>query len=1099
MSKARKISLWGACGAGVLLVLATGAVLIFSYLFNTGQIGGDLKTVLETRYHIETRQIRINFRPLPLVTVRGVKTVIAGKLEARVGTVFIRLKVLPLFRGKLEPSTIELLSPVITVKLPPLPTGGFSFQGFEQILKDIFGPGASLPNKIGQTAVFARNGDIHIFGPKTRCFFFNHIDLTSTVRNDGLDFVLASGKSSFWQTLSLKGFIGPEMKAWGKLDLTGVPPGRILRALAPSATGRLGGYVSDITAGLYYNGCGNFRADFTASVPSFVFGIAQRTMTIQDGFLAGVMLSDAKGIDVSFSDLRFGQPHLALTASFKKTYSDGSYSLSLEGRDTDAATLRTILLAVNKKTKGVRHFFEILREGIIPRISFSSHANDISRLLKLESMTTKCSVEKAVVMAPKVDLLVSNVSGDILIENGILTATRISGQTRGSSTRDGKLTVGLPHDDHLLRLELPFEADLSELPAILGRVAKSKAFKKELALISDVTGKTEGRLVVGDRVGALAVNVLTGPFSLSCRYGRLAGPVFLRGASFKMDKDTIAFNDVDSTIADSKLSVSGTVKGYSRPQSEVGLNLKGRLGPEGVKIATSLASLPKWIKPATGLNLFFSTLTWQNGGKTTFSGKMQIPGGPTIAADVVKTRKDLSIRRLAIKDSDSDANITLNSLQDGFRIGFSGTLSKKTIALALAGNYWLKSSIGGKFQADLYPKNPEKTSCEGQMTLSDLCLPGILPPTATIENATIEAEGKKIAIKSAQATWEGNRFDLSGSIGLTETAYDLNINASTQALDLDRILAAKCIASKPGTKPSPPRIPFRKTVWDKPLMGLIHVKSKHLSFEKINWAPVAANITLGKGTEKIRLTRASSVCGISTPGEVEVSPAGVDIALDLSASGKHLQGSLGCLFAKKPLISGSYDLSGHIEAKSPGQTVIKPICGTGLARLLQGKMEFKAQNGLILRFETFTRIISVLSFSEIYRGVVPDLLGKGCPYKTFQIKGTIKNGKFLLSDSFLDGPSIKMVFSGQVDLVTGKLDVVALVAPQRTLERVVNITPIVGKVLKDAFVTVPVRVSGDIDSPTVTILSPRAIGHELVGVMQRLVKLPFTVFDPFKE
>ncbi len=1097
MSKARKISLWGAYGAGFVLVLATGAVLIFSHLFNTGRIGADIRTVLKTRYHIETSQIRIDFRPLPLVTVRGVKAVIAEKLEATVGTVLIHIKVLPLFIGKLEPSKIELFSPVITVELPSSPSGGFSFQEFEDILKNIFGPRA-LPNPLRQTAVLAHNGDIRIFGPKTRCFFLNHIDLTSTLRDDGLDFVVASGESSFWQTLSLKGFIGPERKASGTLDLTGVRPGRIARAMAPSAAGHIGGDVSDITAGLYYNGSGNFRADFTASVPSFVFGILKRTMTIRDGFLTGVLLSDAKGIDVSFSDLRFKRPHLALTASFKKTYSDGSFSLSVDGRNTDAATLRSLLLAVNKKTKGVRHFFKILLDGKIPRIHYSSHSNDLSRLLKLKSMTTKCSIEKAVVMAPKVDLLVSNVSGDILIKNGILTATHISGQTNGSSTRDGELTVGLPHNDHSLHLDLPVKADLSELPAILDRVVKSKTLKHQLTLISDVTGKTEGRLVIGDRVGALAVKVLTGPFSLACRYGPLPGPVFLKGPSFKMDRDTIEFNDVDSTIADSKLSVWATVKGYSGPQREVDLKLKGRLGPEGVKIAGSLASLPKWIKRPTGLDLFFSTLTWQKGGKTTFSGKMKIPTGPTISTDVVKARKDLSIRRLAIKDSDSNADVTLSSLQDGFRIGFSGTLSKKTIALLLAGDYWLKSSIGGKFQADLYPKNPEKTSCEGQIALSNLCLPGILPDSATIENATIEAEGKKFAIESAQATWQGNRFDLSGSIDLGQTSYNLNINASTQALDLNRILAPKCMAPKPGDTPAPSRIPFRKTAWDMPVTGLIHVTSKHLSYQKINWAPVEANITLEKGAEKIRLTRASKVCGISTPGKIKVSPSGVAMGFDLSASGNHLQGSLGCLFAKKPLISGSYHLSGHIEAKSPGLVVNKPICGADFARFLQGKIEFQAKDGLILRFETFTRIISVLSFSEIYRGVVPDLLGNGCPYKTFQIKGRIKNGKFFLSDSFLDGPSIKMVFSGQVDLVTGKLDVIALVAPQRTLERVVNITPIVGKVLKDAFVTVPVRVSGDIDTPTVTILSPKAIGHELVGVMQRLLKLPFTIFDPFK-
>ena len=137
-----------------------------------------------------------------------------------------------------------------------------------------------------------------------------------------------------------------------------------------------------------------------------------------------------------------------------------------------------------------------------------------------------------------------------------------------------------------------------------------------------------------------------------------------------------------------------------------------------------------------------------------------------------------------------------------------------------------------------------------------------------------------------------------------------------------------------------------------------------------------------------------------------------------------------------------------------------------------------------------------MSISEIYRGVVPNLIDKGCPYKTLQVKGTIKNGMLVLSDSVLDGPSIKMVFTGQIDLVGGKINVIALVAPQRTVERVVNATPVVGKVLGDAFVTVPVRISGNLAAPSVVLLSPGAVGHELVGVMQRLVKLPLTIFQP---
>jgi hypothetical protein len=92
-----------------------------------------------------------------------------------------------------------------------------------------------------------------------------------------------------------------------------------------------------------------------------------------------------------------------------------------------------------------------------------------------------------------------------------------------------------------------------------------------------------------------------------------------------------------------------------------------------------------------------------------------------------------------------------------------------------------------------------------------------------------------------------------------------------------------------------------------------------------------------------------------------------------------------------------------------------------------------------------------------------------------------------------------MVFLGKIDLSKRKVDVTALVAPMRTVERVVDAAPVMGKVLGEAFVTLPVRISGDLADPTVVLLSPSAVGEELFGVMKRVVKLPLTIFQPLVE
>ena len=1099
MSKTRKIFPWVAGAAGVLFLLAASAALIFSYLFNAGKIGRDFQTAIEARYHIRASRIRVDFRPFPIVALRGVRAVIPGTLDASVGTVFIHLELLPLLGGKFAPAKIELLKPVVEIRLPPpraLSPESTPSQKLQDLMKNVFRPQAALPAELERMAILARNGALKILLPNGRSFFFEHVDFKSAVRRDGIDFRLTIGQSSFWQTLELKGLADPDsMKGSGVLSITGGDPENLACCLNGSGQCRVGGSLADITAALFYTGPGSFRADFTATVPSFVFGMGPKSMTIKDGFLSGVLLTDAKGIELSIPDFRFNQPHLDLTASFTKRYPDGSISITIDGSHTDAATVRGLLLAANRKTDGVEHFFEILRAGQVPKISFSSRANSVSDLLKLENLTVKCPSEKGVVLAPAADLLVSNVSANILIKDGVLTTTNISGQTRGSSTRDGALTLGLSHDNPVFHLDLPIETDLSELPAVLNHVVKDSAFQHELAQIGDVTGKTGGRLVIGERLGALGVKVSTGGFRLSCRHGRLPAPVSLNGASFSMDGDRIEFNDVDTAMADSTLSVSGSVKGFSGRHPELDLQLKGRLGPEGNKSAASMAGLPDWLKPISNLDLPGSTLTWEKETKTTFKGKMQLSGGPLIEADVVKTPEEISVRRLAIKDRDSDAEIAVSSLQDGFRIGFSGKLDNKTLDGLIKTDWPFKGPVRGKFQADFYPGSPEKSSGVGEITLSDFHMPSMLPPSATVENATIEARGKKLGIKSAVATWEGSRLNLAGSVDITGAAYLLDMNASTERLALNRILKSEWITRKAEKKAGPPRPVSWEKAWEKPLSGVVRVKSRALTYGKMIWAPAEGEMHINKGSVDIRLTRAN-ICSISTPGKIEVTPGGADISLDISAGGKDLQSTLACFFNEQQLLSGSYLLTGRLQAKSPAIAGKVPVDPADLVRSLQGKVEFSARDGRILRFNTLTKIISLLSISEIYRGVVPDLIGTGSAYKTLQLNGVIKNGTILLSDSVLDGPSIKMAFSGQIDLVKGKMDVTALVAPQRTVERVVNATPVVGNVLKGAFVTVPVRISGDIGDPSVVLLSPEAVGHEILGVMQRLVKLPLTIFQP---
>ena len=65
MTKAKKILIWVVSGAGILLVLIAALALLLPHVLDTDAIGRNLAVELETRYHLRSEQIKINFLPSP--------------------------------------------------------------------------------------------------------------------------------------------------------------------------------------------------------------------------------------------------------------------------------------------------------------------------------------------------------------------------------------------------------------------------------------------------------------------------------------------------------------------------------------------------------------------------------------------------------------------------------------------------------------------------------------------------------------------------------------------------------------------------------------------------------------------------------------------------------------------------------------------------------------------------------------------------------------------------------------------------------------------------------------------------------------------------
>jgi hypothetical protein len=1212
MVKAGKIFIWVVSGAGILLVLLAALALILPHILDAGAIGRNVAAELDARYHIRAEKVDIVFLPSPRMTMLGVKTTIAETQTVTADAVSIYPKILPLLVGKLAPAEIELLNPMITAmvpeQLPEHPSKSLSqrLQRFKDIVPQVH---AAILEAMNGVVIEVRNGGLQLCCGDNHVLLFEEIDLRTSVHAQRVDFELTSGKSALWQALTFSGWLDTvAMKGSAELNLTGGNPKDLLRHLNAPEFDEIGDSQIDLSVALSTGGPKNFHADFTASVQQLNFEGSPQSLAMSNGSLSGAFAVDQDGIDFSLSRFRFDYPRVSLTANYVERYRDESVTLNIEGRETDVGSIKSFILAANKHDPVIRRVFQIIREAEVPEVLFSARAKSPSELINPQNFTVRGSIENGVVFVPKPNLNISDVRGNLVIEGGVLDATNLSGHTAGSSTSNATLRIGLKEHNAPFHMDIPLEADLSELPDVLRRVVDNEQFRHELTLIKDVTGKAQGKLILGESLDDVMSKVESGAFHLYGRYGRLPEPVDLEGSSFlfegskisaaalagKSGKSSIAgvdisydwgtakllqieskaksvvsmdilgpymraneywktvldgppkgilvldslrfsgwpsdpskrqfdasgsveevvfqnkqlngplnlktggfeingqeivLNAISAVLADSALSISGKITGYLEQPRKVDLQLSGRLGPEGNKIVASLAGLPPSIRAISNLNLLSSRLTLDKEPKAAFHGEMQFPDGPDVMIDLIKTPRELSINNLTVKDKNSDAAMSITTGDNLLQIGFSGKLSNKTVDLLIVDNKFLRGPMEGKFNARIYPDTPDKSTVQGVLKVAGLQLPANLPVSMPIENAAMEGDGNKINVQSAMISWDGSKLNLAGSIARTGDAYIVDMNASADSLDLDSIIKSRDNLAREMENAAQPGADRPKKAWEAPIQGTIRVKCQQLSYGKLVWNPADADVLLGPGSIDVRLSQAN-LCGISTPGDINITPQGLSITLKPSAEDQDLQAALMCFFNKQHILSGSYTLKGNLAARGKDDNLMES---------LEGNLEFKAKEGRIFRFNTFSKIISLLSITEFYRGVLPDLMHEGCAYHTIESQGKIKNGKLVLSDSVIDGPCIKMVFHGEIDMVRRKVDLIALVAPLRTVERVVGAAPVMGKILNESLVTLPVKISGDLEDPNVVLLSPSAVGEELFDVMKKVFKLPLAIFQPERE
>jgi hypothetical protein len=569
---------------------------------------------------------------------------------------------------------------------------------------------------------------------------------------------------------------------------------------------------------------------------------------------------------------------------------------------------------------------------------------------------------------------------------------------------------------------------------------------------------------------------------LSFTSSSLPDSVSVTRTNIEATEEKVAVSGAEVRLLDSAVNLSGELSDYMKGGRKLDLTMKGSVGPESFRRISEMLKLPTWIRNSLSLSIASSHLVWEKNGATSFSGAMDVANGPAVSLDVVSDKTGLRLSRMLLTDSSSRAEISLALGAQKIGLGFSGKLTGKTAATLIVADEQPTAWIAGDVTAEVMPGRPVRFTAKGKMQGDGFVIPVDGTAPLEIDRLSAEADGEHLRLHSCDLKWGSDEVFVSGNLTSLEKGISVDMDASTEVIDAASIgkklkKTGKQSEKKVESAAAPP--------W---ASGTVRVRAGRLRYDKISIAPFSAEVSLNSQGLRVDVTEAD-FCGISLPGRVDVAAGTVSFDFRPAAANKSVESTISCLshsFDINEYATGTFNLSGKITGKGRGKDAIRSV---------RGDIDLTSKDGRIFYVPSILKVLAFLEVTEIVRGY-GDIWRKGLPYDKVVLKNTLRHDRLEINEGTVDGPYMKMVSQGYIDLNTNKMDVRFLVSPMRTVDRIIEHIPLVGRLLGYTLLSVPVRVSGDLKDPQVNPFSLSSADSGLLGLMKNTLELPFKLFAP---
>ena len=803
-------------------------------------------------------------------------------------------------------------------------------------------------------------------------------------------------------------------------------------------------------------------------------------LTVDQAAISGSLTYGGRQLSVSIDTLKVQQPDIQLSggAVFSPDAKTGRASLALQAAaaELDVGTVGAIAQALAGDLQTVQTALEVVRHGRLSGLVFDAQLTTDQTGWRLNQMKASGRLSQGWVTIPGGLAGLEQLEGELVFDGQRLAFTDASGHFKGADFAQLQAVIDWSGEPDLAVRSPAVDVDSAPLFNWLTGFAGLAGFKQTVASIdgrATVSAlKIDGPLTSPEQ---WAITASATPHGL-----RLTGPllpfaVSLSGGRIDYEDGRPQARGVTAAFLDGSLRVDYRSTG-SAPGQSAQWHLDGSVGQESIDWLSTVLPIPEHLKIKPPVRISDARIVWDHATAMAFTGGVETGGGVTLFADVARSADAWRIHRLTFADGHSHVTASAQLQKAALELAFAGNLEKQTADRLFRNNRTLSGRIEGDFKAVIDTRNPLNSAFYGRLSGQGLQLYQLGPEPIELRQFAVDGHGSRLEIDAAEVSFLERPMTISGVVDRGTAGLIFDLDLKTDHLD-DAMVRTLLPAAE--AAPTTDRGPAGAMV----ARGNIHLQTASFAYGDRTWSDVEADIELDPAGVHIRVDKAD-LCGISTTGEIEFSPHGLGFSITPAARAVPFEDSLRCLADAQVKADARFDLGGVIQVPPTRKDPLESMTG---------QLQLTSANGKITTTSTLVKIVSYLNASRLLADAGSDFSRNGLAFRTAEAQARIGGGNLQLTEFVLDGETMKITGQGRVELSGATADITVLVAPLRTVGRMVGRLPVIGKLTGGSLISIPFRLTGPLNDLRVTPLPPAAVGKGLLDIMERTLKAPVKV------